>query len=125
MSLAVSPSTGNSHEVSGQFTDDHLDLFMGGFAEYTCEDGMRHLCLNALGRNSIESHCLGGTGSSSMKGRRLVGSNDDTDDADENSTGYVVPVLGVCGNVGNGQTADNSNGTLNFWFGCKFKVDFH
>jgi hypothetical protein len=62
MSLAVSSWTGNSHEVSGQFTDDHLDLLMGGLAKDTCEDGMGHLCLNAFGRNGVRSHCLGGTG---------------------------------------------------------------
>jgi hypothetical protein len=96
MSLAVSPRTGNSHGVSRQFVDDHFDLFMGGFAKDTCEDGMRHLCLNAKGRNGIGSHCLGGTGSSSAKGRHLVGSNDDADDADEKITGHSIPVLGVC-----------------------------
>ncbi len=57
MSFAVSPWTGNSPEVSGQFVDDHLDLFMGGFPKDTCEDWMRHLCLNAFGRNGIGSHC--------------------------------------------------------------------
>ncbi len=51
VSLAVSPWTRNSHEVSRQFADDHLDLFMGGFANDTCEDGMKHLCLDALDRN--------------------------------------------------------------------------
>ncbi len=76
MSLAVSPWTGNSHELSRQFVDDHLDLFMGWFAKDVCEDGMRHLCLNALSRNSIGSHHLGGMGSSA-KGRRLVGLDDD------------------------------------------------
>ncbi len=80
VSLAVSPWTGNSHEVSGQFSDDHLDMLMGQFTKDTCEDGMRHLCLNALGRNGIGHHCLGGTGSSA-KGRCLVGSNDDANDA--------------------------------------------
>jgi hypothetical protein len=45
MSPAVSPWTGNSHEVSGQFAYNHLDLFMGGFAKDTCEDGMRHCSL--------------------------------------------------------------------------------
>ncbi len=59
VSLAVSPRTGNSHENSGQFANDHLDLFMGGFTKDTCENGMRHLCLNALGRNSIGGHRLG------------------------------------------------------------------
>jgi hypothetical protein len=101
MSLAVSPWTGNSHEVSGQFMDDHLDLFMGGFAKDTCEDGMRHFCLNALGKNDIGSHCLGGTGTSSAKRRCLVSSNDNANDANEKSTGNSVPVLGTCGNVGN------------------------
>jgi hypothetical protein len=62
MSLAVSLWTENSHEVSRQFTDNHLDLLMGGFAKDMCEDGLRHFCLNAFGRNGIRSHCLGGTG---------------------------------------------------------------
>ncbi len=86
MSLAVSPWTGNSHENSGQFAYDCLDLLMGGLTKDTCEDGMRHLCLNAFGRNGIRSHCLGGTGRRSTKGGRLVGSNSDTDDANEKST---------------------------------------
>jgi hypothetical protein len=38
----------NSHEVSKQFEDDHLDLRMGGLAKDMCEDGMRHLCLNSF-----------------------------------------------------------------------------
>ncbi len=80
-----SPWTGNRHEVSGQFADDHLDLLMGGFAKDTCEDGVRHF--NAFGRNGVGSYHLGGTGSGSAKGRRLVGSNDDTDDANDKSTG--------------------------------------
>jgi hypothetical protein len=124
MSLAVSPQTGYSHEVSRQFTDDCLDLYMGGFAKDTCEDGMRHLCLNALGRNGIGSHCLGGTVSSAM-GMHLVGSDDDTDDANEKSTASSVPVLGMCGNVGNGYTADDDDGFLNGWFSCKFEADFY
>ncbi len=64
MSLAEFPRTGNSHEVSGQFADDHHDLHMGGSTKDTCEDGMRHLYLNALGRNGIRHHQLGGTGCS-------------------------------------------------------------
>ena len=124
VSLAVSPQTGNSHENSGQFANDHLDLFMGGFTKDTCENGMRHLCLNALGRNGIGHHRLGGMGSSAKR-RRLVGSNDDADDANEKSTGSSVPVLGMCGNVGNGYTADNDDGSLNGWIGCKSKAYFY
>ena len=125
MSLAMSPWTGNSHEVSGQFTEDHLDLFMDGFAKDTCEDGMRHFGLYALGGHGIRHHCLGAVGRSA-KGRCLVGSNDDVNYANEKSTGSSIPVLGVCGNVDNGYTADNGNGSLSRgWFGCEFKVDFH
>ena len=124
MSLAVSPQTGNSHEVNGQFADDHLDLFMGGFAKDTCEDGMRHLCLNLLGRNGIGHHCLGGTGSSA-KGRHLVNSNDEAYDAYEKSRGSSIPALGMCGNIGNGYATDNGNGSLNSWFSCEFEADFH
>ncbi len=104
------PRTGNSHEVSGQLADAHLDLLMSGFAEDTCEDGMRHLCLNALGRNVIRHHRLGGTGCSAM-GRCLVGSDDDADDSNEKNTGSSIPVLGMCDDVGNGYSADNSNGS--------------
>ncbi len=87
MSLAVSPWTGNSHEDSRQFVNDHLDLLMGGFAKDTCENGMRQLCLNAFGRYGVGSHHLGGMGRKSVKGRPLVGSDDNTDDANEKSTG--------------------------------------
>ncbi len=58
--FAVSPWTKKFHEVSSQFGDNHLDLFMGRFPKDTCEDGMRHLGFNALGRHGIECHCLGG-----------------------------------------------------------------
>ncbi len=64
-------------------------------------------------------------GSRSAKGRRLVGSNDDTDDANEKGTGCSVPVLGVYGNVGHGHAADDGNGTLKCRFGCKFEADVH
>jgi hypothetical protein len=111
VSLAVSPWTGNSHEVSGQLVDAHLDLLMSGFAEDTCEDGMRHLCLNAFGRNVIRHHRLEGTGCSA-RGRCLVGSDDDADDANEKSTGSSIPVLGMCDDIGNGYSADNSDGSL-------------
>jgi hypothetical protein len=116
VSLAVSPRTEKCHEVSRQFADEHLDLFMGGLTGDMCDDGMRHLCLNAICRNGIGHHHLGGM-VSSAKGRHLVGSNDDADDANEISKGSSVPVLGMCVNVGNGYTADNGNGSLNCWFG--------
>jgi hypothetical protein len=72
-----------------------------------------------------ETTSKGRKGSSSTKGRHLVGSDDDTDDANEKSTGCSIPVMGMCGDVGNGHIADNGDGTLNLWFGCKFKADFH
>ncbi len=93
MTLAVSPFTGNGHEVGQHFADDGLDLFVGGFAKDTGKDRMRYLCLNAFGRHGIRSHCSGGT--RSAKGRHLVGSNDHTDDADEKGTGCSIPVLPV------------------------------
>ncbi len=61
----------------------------------------------------------------SAKGRRLVGSDDHTDDANEKGTGYSVPVLRMRGNVGNGHAADRSNGAFNCWLGSKFEADFH
>jgi hypothetical protein len=125
MSRAMSPWTGDSHEVSGQFTGDHHDFLMGGVAKDTCEDEMRHLCPNAFGRNGIRSHCLGGTGRRSAKGRRLVGSNDNTDDANEKSTGCSIPVLSMCCDEGNRHAADNGNGAFNCRLGCKFEADFH
>jgi hypothetical protein len=62
---------------------------------------------------------------SSAKGRCLVGSDDDAVDATEKSTGSSIPVLGVCGNIGNGNASDNSNVSLNGWFSYKFEADFH
>jgi hypothetical protein len=123
VTLAVSPWTGNGHEVSQQFVDDHLDLLVGGLAKNMGEDRMRHLCLNAFGRHGNRSHCLGGT--RSTKGRCLVCSNDDTDDANEEGTGCSVPVLSVCSNVGNGHAADHGDGAFYCWFGNKFEVDFY
>jgi hypothetical protein len=123
MTLAVSPWTGNGHEVGQQFTDDGLDLFVGGFANDMGEDRMRHLCLNAFCRHGIGSHCLGGT--RSAKGRCLVSSDDHTDDANEKGIGCSIPVLHVCGNVGNGHAADHNNGAFNCWFGSEFEADFH
>ncbi len=123
MTLAVSPWTGNGHEVGQQFADDGVDLFVGGFAKNTGEDRMRHLCLNALCRQGIRSHCSGGM--RNAKGRHLVGSDDHTDDANEKGTGCSVPVLRMCGDIGNGHAADYSNGAFDCWFGSKFKADFH
>ncbi len=111
MTLAVSPWTGNGHEVGQQFGNDSLDLFVGGFAKDTGEDRMRHLCLNAFCRHGIGSHYSGGT--RSAKGRHLVGSNDHTD-ANEKGTGYSIPVLHVRGNVGNERTADYCNGAFDY-----------
>jgi hypothetical protein len=94
-------------------------------SEDTCEDGMRHLCLNAFGRNGIRSHHLGGMVRRSTKGRHLVGSDNDTDDANENNTGCFVPVLSMFCNVGNGHTAGDGDGTFNCRFGCGFEAGFH
>jgi hypothetical protein len=96
--------------------DDHLVLFMGGFANDRCEDEMRHLGLYALGGHGIGLHCLGGTGGSA-KGMCLVGSNDNANDANQKSTGSSVPVFGVCGNIGYGYAADNSDSSIIGWFG--------
>ncbi len=92
--------------------DDHLDFFMGGFAKDMCEDGMRHMGLYALGRHGIGHHWLGGMGSSAKRWC-LVGSNDNTNDANEKSTGSSIPVFGMCGNIGYGYAAGNGNGSLN------------
>ena len=37
MTLAMTPRTGNGHEVGGEFLDDHLDLFVHRFPEFPCE----------------------------------------------------------------------------------------
>jgi hypothetical protein len=104
--------------------DDSFDLFVDGFAEDTGEDRMRHLCLIVFFcRHGIGSHCLGGTGSA--KGRCLVCTNDYTDDADEKCTTCSMPVLRVCGDVGNGHTADYHDDAFDCWFGSKFEADFH
>jgi hypothetical protein len=104
----VSPLTGNGHEVGRQFMDDNLDLFVGGFAKDRGEDRMRHLCLSAFCRHSIGSHLLGGT--RSTKGMHLVCTNDHTDDANEKGTGCSIPVLHICGNLGNGHADDYHDG---------------
>ncbi len=123
MTFAVSPWTGNSHEVSQQFADYCLDLLMGRFAEDTCDDRERHLSLNSFCRHGVRSHCLGGI--RSAKGRCLIGSNDNTDDANEKGAGCSIPVLSMCGNVGNGHAADHGNAAFYCWFGSKVKEDFH
>jgi hypothetical protein len=107
MTLAVPPWTRNSHKVGQQFVDDSLDLSVGGFARDTGEDRMRHLCLNAFCRHGIGGHYLEGT--RSAKGRHLVSSNDHTDDANQKGTGCSIPVLPVCGDVGNEHPAVYGN----------------
>ncbi len=119
MTLAVSPWTGNGHEIGRQFADDSLDFFVGGLAKDKGEDRMRHLCINAFCRYGIRSYCSGGK--RSAKGRRLVGSDDHTDDANKKGTGCSVPDLRVYGNVGNGHAVDHGNGAFNCWFGSKLK----
>jgi hypothetical protein len=54
-----------------------------------------------------------------MKGRHLVGFNDHTDDANERGTGRSIPVLRVCGSVGNRHAADHGNDAFNCRFGGK------
>ena len=48
MSLVVTPRTGNSQEVGGEFLDDHLHLFVYRFLKDLCEGGVQHLCLDAV-----------------------------------------------------------------------------
>ena len=48
MSLVVTPMTGNSHEVGGEFPDDHLHLFVCRLPKDLCEHGVWHLCLDAV-----------------------------------------------------------------------------
>jgi hypothetical protein len=86
---------------------------------------MRHLRRNAFGRHGVGSHRLGGTGKRCAKGRHLVDSNEDNVDANEKGTGCSLPVLGMCGNIGNRHAAEDGNRTFNCRFGCKFEVDFH
>ena len=54
MTLVVTPRSGNSHEVGGEFLDDHLHLFVYRFPEDSCERGVQHLCLDA-----VRGHCVG------------------------------------------------------------------
>ena len=61
----------------------------------------------------------------SAKGRRLVGANDDSDDADLQGRGKLVWSFGVGGHVGDGYTAYNCNGSFNCGFCGEFEVDFH
>ena len=48
MTLAVTPRTGNSREVGGEFLDDHLDLLVCRFPEYPGEYVVGHLCPDAV-----------------------------------------------------------------------------
>ncbi len=90
-----------------------------------------HICtdsgipVNAFGGNGVRSNCLGVTGWRSTKGSHLVGSNNDTNDTNEKRSWCSIPVLSVCGNIGNGHTADHGNGAFNCRLGSKFKTDFH
>jgi hypothetical protein len=52
-----------------------------------------------------------------MKGRCLVGSDDNVNDANEKSTGSSIPVFGMSGNIGYGYAADDGAGSLNGWLG--------
>ena len=48
MTLAVTPRTENSHEVSNEFVDDHLDLFVRWFPKYPGKHVEGHLCPDAV-----------------------------------------------------------------------------
>ena len=53
MSLVVTPRTGNSHVVGGEFPYDHLHLLVCGFPKDSCEHGVRHLGLDAVRRYRV------------------------------------------------------------------------
>ena len=48
MTLALTPRTGNGHEVGGEFSDEHLDLFVCWFPKYPDEYVVGHLCPDAV-----------------------------------------------------------------------------
>ncbi len=48
MTLAVTPKTGNSHKVGGEFPDYLLDLFVHRFPEYPGEYVVGHLYPDAV-----------------------------------------------------------------------------
>ena len=61
----------------------------------------------------------------SAKGRRLVGANDDSDDANEEGKDKSVWSFGVGGHIGNGYAAYYCNSTFYCGFCGKFEADFH
>ena len=48
MTLAVTPRTGNGHEVGGEFLDEKIDLLVHWFLEYPGEYIVGHLCPDAV-----------------------------------------------------------------------------
>jgi hypothetical protein len=58
VALAMSPGTGDCHEICSEFAKGILDLLMGGFSQDPSQDGMRHLSLDTIGGNSIGHRVL-------------------------------------------------------------------
>ena len=48
MTLAVTPRTGNGHEVGSEFPDDHLDLLVCRFPKYPGEYVVGLFCPDAV-----------------------------------------------------------------------------
>ena len=118
MTLFVTPRTENSHEVGGEFPNDHLHLFVCRFPKDSCERGVpcvRHdkCVVSAL------ILCR------STKRRCFVCSDDNTYDTNQKGIRKTIRGCSVGGNVGDGDAGDNCNGTLNCWFCCKFEFYFH
>ncbi len=57
MAFVVSARAGDSHKVGGEFAKNQLQLLMCRLSEDTCQDRMRHLCLDTVSGNSIRHGC--------------------------------------------------------------------
>ncbi len=109
MSLVVTPRTGNSHEVGGEFPGDHLHLFVCRFPKDSCERRVQHLCLDAV-RGYRVGHAWRVTFvilCGDTKGRCLVCSDDDANDTNQKGRRKTIWGFSVCGDVGDGDAGYN------------------
>ena len=102
VTLAVTPRTGNSHEVGGEFPDHHIDLFVCWFPEYPGKYIVGHVCPDAVRWHSV-GHGGRLVACRSVKGMCHVGANNDSDDANEEGRGKSVWCFCVGGQVKKGQ----------------------
>jgi hypothetical protein len=57
VALVVSPRARDSHQVGGEFLQDHFEWFMHQFPSDMPQDRMWHLGLDTIGSHSIGQGC--------------------------------------------------------------------